>query len=456
MLRTVRAVACAAASALASAAAVHVDTLAGFLARGRFTGQLRAYYFTRDYSVASTVNARAFSLAGLFNYQTPQLLDGFSLGASFYTANALGTQSNNPRRIDATLMGPTNAINALGQAFVQYSGHDALIRLGDQLIITPWAGSSDSRALPATYRAAYGTYSPVTGLTLTALRILRFKGRTADGFFQDNNYYPPTWNGDANYGGIANLPARARAAGGTLAFGAAYARSGLKASAWYYRFYGFAHMLYGEVDDTLPIHAPLEPFAGVQGVREWGGLNRFAATATGFFGQPGTAVDTLALGAIAGVKAHEASLSIAYDQLRREGRGAHLALHCRLRHRSTVYDFDDPRHGRARPGPRVEIQGHHGGVRQASAAVSLVRAVPHGLSRARHGDLLRCHLSAARVDQGSHAAQPAGHQPRPGQSGPRPLPLQSGDGDVRILRARALRHLIRVRAGTFPKSVRLR
>ena len=322
MFRRSLAVTCVAATAFAAAAVVHADTLAGFLSRGRLSGQLRAYEFTRDYSTASTVNARAFSLAGLLDYRTAPFLDGFSLGASFYTANALGSRNSDPAQVDATLMGPTNAINALGQAFVQYSGHAVLVRLGDQLITTPWAGSSDSRALPATYRGAYGTYSPVAGLTLTAVRILRFKGRTADGFFADNNYYPATWMGDANYGGIGNLPARARAARGTLAFGAAYGRSGLKASAWYYRFYGFAHMLYGQVDATLPIHSPLAPFAGVQVVREWGRLNRFAETATRFFGQPGTAVDDLTLGAIAGVKARGASLSVAYDQLRRAGPGA--------------------------------------------------------------------------------------------------------------------------------------
>ena len=322
MFRRSLAVACVAATTLAAAAAVHADTLAGFLSRGRLSGQLRAYDFRRDYSTSSTVNTQAFSLAGLLDYRTAQFLDGFSLGASFYTANALGSRNSNPERIDTTLMGPTNAINALGQAFLQYGGHAVLVRLGDQLITTPWAGSSDSRVLPATYRAACGTYSPVAGLRLTALRILRFKGRTADGFFQDNNYYPATWNGDANYGGIGNLPARARAAGGTLAFGAAYGRSGLKASAWYYRFYGFAHMLYGQVDDTPPLHSPFEPFAGVQVVREWGRLNRFAETGTRFFGQPGTAVDNLTLGAIAGVTAYGASLSVAYDQLRREGPGA--------------------------------------------------------------------------------------------------------------------------------------
>ena len=322
MLRKSLAASCAVAAALAaSIPSGHADTLAGFLSQGRFSGQLRSYYFRRDYSRASTVNARAFALAGLFNYLTPGFLGGFSLGASFFTANTLGSKGSDPKRLDSTLMGTANAINALGQAFIQYSGHDVLVRVGDQLINTPWAGASDSRALPATYQAAYGAFTPATGLTLRALRITRFKGRTAQGFFKDNLYYPPTWSGDGSYGGISNLPASARHAAGALAFGAAYRFSGLKASAWYYRFLGFAHMVYGQIEDTLWGGSPIEPFAGAQIVHEWGRTNRFAETGTRFFGQPGAAVDNFTLGGIAGVKAYGASLSVSYDQLRREGPG---------------------------------------------------------------------------------------------------------------------------------------
>ena len=323
MLNRSLVVSCVVAATLAAAGPpAKADTLAGFLAQGQFSGQLRSFYFRRDYSTASTVNAQAFSLGGLFNYQTAQFLGGFSLGASFFTANALGSHSGNPKRIDVTLMGPTNAINTLGQAFVQYSGHGALVRIGDQLINTPWAGASDSRAVPAAYQGGFASYSPLKGLTISALRITRFKGRTAAGFFTDNLYYQPTWNGDLNYGGISSLPADAPHAAGTTAFSAAYARSGVQASAWYYNFLGFAHMVYGQLDATLPMRAALRPFAGVQLVREWGRSNRFAETGTHFFGQPGTAVDNVTLGGIAGVKGYGASLAVSYDDLRREGRGA--------------------------------------------------------------------------------------------------------------------------------------
>ena len=320
-----RSTALAAAAAMLTAAvcpAASADTLADFLTQGSFTAQLRTYYFRRDYATSTVVNANAFAVGGLFNYQTAQFLDGLSVGASFFTANALDTHNSNPARIDTTLVGTHNSINSLGQAFLQYNGHGLLVRVGNQLVTTPWANPSDARVIPATYQAAYGSFTPAAGLTFEALRILRYKGRTADGFFKDNNYYPATWDGDANYGGTSDLPASAHATDGTAAFGIDYAVGGLKSTAWYYHFYDFAHMLYAQADETLPLASPVKPFAGAQVVREWGGSNLFAATGTHFFGQPGTSTDNLTLGGIIGLKAYGASLSVSYDHLESEGAAA--------------------------------------------------------------------------------------------------------------------------------------
>jgi hypothetical protein len=302
--------------------AVRADTLAGFLSQGSLSGELRSYYFRRDYGAANVVNADAFAVAGLFNYQTPEFLDGFSVDASYFTANALGTHNANPARIDTTLSGVANSINALGQAYLQYRGHRALVRLGDQLVTTPWAWSSDSRVLPATYEAAYGAITPVRGLKLEALRILRYKSRTADGYFRDNNYYPPTWHGDAAYGGLGDLPASAAGTPGTVAAGADYEAGGLKATAWYYDFYDFGHLVYAQVDDALNTERAVKPFAGLQAVREWDGSNVFERTGTRLFGQPGMAVNNFAVGGVFGIKIGDASLSAAYDRLRPEGVGA--------------------------------------------------------------------------------------------------------------------------------------
>ena len=303
------------------APAAVAGTLRDFLAQGSFTGELRTYYFQRQYGAPNALNADALAVSGLFNYQTQEFLGGISLDASFYTANALGTHDANPARVDTTLSGLSNSVNSLGQAYVQYHGHGILVRLGDQLVDSPWAWSSDSRVLPATYEAAFGAIKLLQGLKLKALRILRYKSRTSSGYFHDNNYFPPTWHGDTAYGGLGNLPANAPGTAGTFAVGADYDVGGLKATTWYYDFYGFGHLVYAQAGDTLATGMAVRPFAGFQVVREWGGSSIFDVTNTRLLGQPGLAVSAFAVGGILGIKFDGSSISAAYDRLQSEGAG---------------------------------------------------------------------------------------------------------------------------------------
>src|SRR5579884_2443747 len=233
-------------SMYAAAATAADDDFLHWLYGTHFDGQVRAYYFTRAYAAPNSPDQDAFSLAAILNVRTAEFLGGVSLGGSLFTANSLGTQSSNPKRVDLTLMGSRNASNVPGQAYLQYRKSSVLLKLGDQLLDTPWANRSDSRVLPASYQSALGEWSPSGSLKFQVVRILRYKGRTSDDYFRDNNYYPATYKGDSNYGGVVSLPANAPSTDGTLAAGASYSLAGLKGSAWFYDFHQFARMAYVE------------------------------------------------------------------------------------------------------------------------------------------------------------------------------------------------------------------
>src|SRR6185312_8532466 len=304
---------------LATTAAAADGTLTQFLSATKVDGEARAYFFTRSYSSGTTADAEAFSLAALLNVRSAEFAHGFSLGASFFTAHALGTQDRDARRVDLTLMGHVSSVNALGQAFLQYRASGVLVRIGDQLLDTPWVGRSDARVLPAGYEAAYAEWAPLTSVKFSVLRILEYKGRTAGDYFRDNNYYPPTYEGDSNYGGTSNLPMRASSASGAVAGGVTYTTGGLKGTAWFYDFYQFGRMAYVDDQLTLPSLGTVAPFVGVQAVQEWGAQNLFARTGTKFFGQPGSGVDSRTYGAIVGAKQGGVTVSFAYDKLESRG-----------------------------------------------------------------------------------------------------------------------------------------
>lgn len=316
------AITCVAASLMFFALPAAAQTLKSFLAASKVDGEARAFFFSRDYQASSVPNADAFALAGLFGVHTADFLGGFSVAGRFFTAHSLGTQSSDPRRVDVTLIGPGDSINALGEAYLQYHAHGVLLRAGDQLVNTPWINASDARVLPATYQGIFGQWTPLAGVKLTAMRLFRYKSRTSGDYFRDNNYYKPTYAGDRSYGGINNLPLSAPAATGALAFGAGYSQKALKAALWYYDDYAFAHMLYGQIDDAVDLGLAVKPFVGVQGVREWGSNTVFAQTATTFFARPGNATNNTTYGAVLGVEGYGSTLSFAYNRIDPQGSGA--------------------------------------------------------------------------------------------------------------------------------------
>jgi len=308
------------------AAVAHADTsfqgnsLAEFLAQTTVTGQIRAYYFDRFFG-KDAANLSAFSLGGFLNAHTPSAA-GISADVGFYTANSLGANTVNP---DVTLMGKAPSITALGQAYLQYAIPDVvMIRAGDQEIDTPFVNGSDSRMIPATFQGISAQVTPCSGWNIYGMRMFSWKSRTSAGYYRDNLYYQTDFDGDPLYGGVAVLPSAEPDASGVLAIGTRYKNHGADAQAWYYDFYGFTAMFYGDARYTLETDAALRPFVGGQVVREWDGNSRLNASngAATIADVSGNRVSSAAWGVQAGVNYDlgDAALgngewSLAYNQI---------------------------------------------------------------------------------------------------------------------------------------------
>jgi hypothetical protein len=297
-----------AAPALNSGGISGSSPIENWLDQGSFSGTIRAYDFDRLYGSPQVPNQSAFSVAGIFNLQSAPILNSFEAGISLFTASALGlnnrsrTASSFPH-LDTTLMGPDNDLTALGQAYVQYKKPWILIRVGDQELNTPWVGASDSRVLPATYQAVFGEVTPMKSLHLFGFRQLAFKSRTSSTYFQDNLYYPSTFDGDSSFGGGTALNGDAPKARGTLAVGANYNANGLKAEAWYYDFYDFANMFYSDAKYTLDTGRGIRPYVAGQFLREWDADSLLNADrfGTAIDGVKGNGVNATAFGAQVGL-----------------------------------------------------------------------------------------------------------------------------------------------------------
>ena len=300
----------------ATSLAAHADALSDIFTQGHIDGQLRTYYFSRLFDASTVPDASALSGAALINLQSGSFGGGFSLGASFLTANSFGTQSNNPARIDSTLMGNSNSVSALGQAYVQYQNALMQLRAGYQYLNTPWMGQSDSRVLPASYNAVSAVFKPARGWDVYALRSFNWKSRTSGGYYSDNLYYPATYNGDAMYGGLGGLPATAHQSNGAWALGTSYGVAGFKGQAWYYDFFNFARMGYLEGSYTLKTGTGFDPFVGAQYVDESGSANNFlVSNNAALFGVPGTSVKSRVWGVTGGVIIPNGRIDLGYNKV---------------------------------------------------------------------------------------------------------------------------------------------
>lgn len=219
-----------------------------YLAKSRLDGTLRMYYFSRDFQSAALPDQAAFSLGGRLSLQTAPLA-GVNAGLSFFTANPLGLNSSNAAEVDKSLPGET--VNVLGEAYVQYRNPRLTLRLGNQLVSTPWMNPSDSRMIPVAFQGIYAAVDPTPHLRLVAMRMFGFKGRTADRFSSTNLFSD-------------------RSDKGVFSTGVRYRDSGVLAQAWYYQFYGFARLFYGDLLYTFHLNHQVAPFAAAQFVREFG------------------------------------------------------------------------------------------------------------------------------------------------------------------------------------------
>lgn len=314
-IRTIRQGIGGLALALALAGPAQAASLADVLNQTKVDGNVRSYYFTRQFTPnQGKADLEAFALGGRLDVTSGSFAHGFSVVASVMTAQSLGL--NHHAHVDTTLMGAKQQITVLGQAYLQYTNPMLTVRAGDQLLHTPWMNPSDSRIIPATYQAVLADVTPLDGLHIYAIREYAWKSRTSGNYFKDNQYYPTSYAGDTLHGGqpFTPLPATAQAASGTLAFGLSYANKAIEAKAWYYDFYRFARSFYGEAKYTLHTGTGFAPFIGAQYLRQHEGNSYFSQYGITDQGLGGS-VDATVPGAIVGLKVPNGEISVAYDRV---------------------------------------------------------------------------------------------------------------------------------------------
>ena len=288
-----------------------------------YSGYLRAYYFTRTNfpQITKTQNQASenqavslhagydfgggFSVAGSYLYANPfnncgNPADHANKNSPCYKSRTFGPSGGtNP---DDTL--PGYELNTLYEAYLQYKDANAFVRLGDQVINTPWANASDSRLKPVAFRGGDVSYKLDKNWSLEAMYMNRWEDRVQSDFINStlvtqNGAYPDS-------GGVGNtgIPSGSVAANNGFYLGrVGYTGNGFTGNLYYYAFDQIANAVWGDAKYTWNAYG--KPYVALQGGTE-------ANTGTSLAGK----IDSQIFGAQAGYSPwNNVDLNVGFDYI---------------------------------------------------------------------------------------------------------------------------------------------
>lgn len=249
-----------------------------------YAGYVRSFYFTRQNAdgypqTAGQINQASFNTA-VSLHGAYQFANGpFSVGATYLYANPLngcaspqshltppcgkhkftGSQPV-PVNPDDTL--PGFELSTLYEAYLQYKDPSLYVKLGNQVINTPWANPSDSRLKPVAFQGGDLTYKFSSAWTGQVSFMDRFESRASSAFDDSTMLTSHPADGPGEESNIYHAGGGPIRTGGFGYARAGYAAGPLTANLHYYTFVDIANALW--FDGKYTLTSPLKPFVAVQ------------------------------------------------------------------------------------------------------------------------------------------------------------------------------------------------
>jgi len=147
---------------------------------GKVSGQLRAFWYDGDRELR--IDRTALTLGGILSYKTASY-EGFSGGVSFFSSNPVTSLTQMPESGQThNLNLDGSSINALGEAYLQYSGYDTVVKYGRQRLDLPLSNDYYNRMLPNSFEALSIENRSLKHTTLKAAYITGWKYKGSDTF----------------------------------------------------------------------------------------------------------------------------------------------------------------------------------------------------------------------------------------------------------------------------------
>ncbi|WP_028584739.1 OprD family outer membrane porin [Desulfogranum mediterraneum] len=253
--------------------------------KGTPSGQIRLGYIWLDPEEDGAKSTYDLALGGQLKFETAAL-HGLSLGAAFYTSHSIIQPDD--ENFNDELSSPAQHYDLLAEAYINGGWEDFNIRVGRQLIDTPFADSDDIRMTPHTFEAAVADY--------------------AYNDFSVTGGYLSTWQGvDAGYHNDADFDDMVAGSDGTWMLGGSYGSDLFEAGLWFYSVTDVVDVFYADIVAPITLGEDITLTLGLQAVVQSDNTNLQTS------GEIGSRVEGNLYGAMAELSVIGITAGIAYD-----------------------------------------------------------------------------------------------------------------------------------------------
>ena len=126
------------------------------LKNGKFTANLRTFYFDRSFDEdrTGTPNSTALTFGGILKYESGDYY-GLKVGMAYYGSQRLGGMFSREEGSGTSILGREGEdLGFLGEAYLEYTMSNTMVKVGRQQLSTPLIQNHDLRILPSVYEAA--------------------------------------------------------------------------------------------------------------------------------------------------------------------------------------------------------------------------------------------------------------------------------------------------------------
>lgn len=153
---------------------LNASSIIEVLKEGKVSGQIRTAYVNQDNAIDT--DTYGTSVGGRLKYETATW-NNVTLGIAAYISEKLSFASGNGEKLNPDFFDTYgNSFVYLGEGYIDYSTDDVSVRIGRQMVDTPFMETDDVRFLPNSFEAAIVSYSGIQNTIMVAGYAQRWAG----------------------------------------------------------------------------------------------------------------------------------------------------------------------------------------------------------------------------------------------------------------------------------------